>query len=157
MVPRGPRGLGSCGPLPGPGLLEQPVPTRWVLLGIALSGWVVVPLALYAANARDRNGPVPPLRALATLVRHPLAVLATILILPLGLCLVEAASATVAATERLLMPMVETLYPLPRLVYRGGWPARSFSLTTSLGSRLWTGRMTTASGSTGPACGGAST
>jgi CheY-like chemotaxis protein len=60
----------------------------WGMLA-ALVGWIVVPLLLAAANARDRHGRIAPKAAAREFARHPTATIFALAWLPLGLFAIE--------------------------------------------------------------------
>jgi hypothetical protein len=95
-----------------------PAPGVRSLMALAFVGWLVLPLAMLAAFARDGRGPLPPWRPLARLARHPLATLAALLIVPLGLLATEGLLALVAWEQGQLPLMVVDLFPAPRLEHR---------------------------------------
>jgi hypothetical protein len=85
---------------------------RW-LAALALAGWLVAPVALLTASARDRHGPLPPRLVLGSLARHPLATLVALLVVPLALILTEGFVALVAWQQGQLPLMVVDLFPPP--------------------------------------------
>jgi hypothetical protein len=91
----------------------------WVrpLTALAWAGWLAMPVALLAAHARDRRGPLPPHLALSALVRHPLASLAALLVVPLGLLATEGLAALLALGQGELPLMIADLFPLPRFAH----------------------------------------
>jgi hypothetical protein len=93
---------------------EGPTPGVPWLLVLALAGWLLVPLVLATAYAHDRHGPLPPRLVLKSLGRHPLATLAAILAVPLGLIATEALLALFVWEQGQLPLMVADLFPPPR-------------------------------------------
>jgi hypothetical protein len=96
------------------------------LLALALLGWLVFPVVMLAAYARDSRGPLSPRRALARLAQHPLATLAALLIVPLGLLATEALVAVLAWEQGQLPMIVADLFPPPRLVHLDDGPRLYF-------------------------------
>lgn len=90
--------------------------SRTGMLAALLVGWVVVPLVLLVANARDRFGPIPPWQALRGVIRHPLASLAAVAVVPLGMLAVEFLTVGLAAEQGILGLMISDMFPTPRLV-----------------------------------------
>ena len=95
-----------------PGLI---LPIRWVLLALAFACGLIVPVVLYASNARDRRGVVPPRLALAALTRHPAATAAALFVVPMGFCLLEAATVSIVKAEGVLTRLIDDLFLAPRL------------------------------------------
>lgn len=91
-----------------PGFRPWMVPT--------MLGWLVAPLILLAANARDRRGPIPARRALSGLARHPVATLTALLLVPLSCCLLEALLALIVWQQGCLALMIDDLFVTPREV-----------------------------------------
>jgi hypothetical protein len=85
------------------------------LMVLALAGWVLAPLMLLAAFAEDGDGPLPAARTLAAVGRHPLATLAALLVVPLGLLATEALVAALAWQQGQLPLLVADLFPPPRV------------------------------------------
>jgi hypothetical protein len=98
------------------------------LMALAFVGWLAFPVVMLTACARDSRGPLPPRRALLRLARHPLATLAGLLILPLGLLATEGLAAFLAWEQGQLPLMVADLYPRPRLKYLDDGPRLCFDL-----------------------------
>jgi hypothetical protein len=90
---------------PAPGVLGP--------LGLAFAGWLVMPVAMLVAYAHDHRGPLKPRRALAALVRHPLATVAALAVVPLGLLATELLAAGIAWQQGQLPLMVADLFPPP--------------------------------------------
>ena len=84
------------------------------LLALALAGWLLMPVVLVAAYAHDRHGPLPPRLVLKSLARHPLATLAALLVVPLGLLATEVLVASFVWEQGQLPLMVADLFPPPR-------------------------------------------
>jgi hypothetical protein len=91
------------------------MPGVLALLAAACAGWLMMPVALLAAYAHDDRGPLPPRLALAALVRHPLATLAALLAMPLGMLVTEGLVALLAWQQGQLPLMVIDLFPPPRI------------------------------------------
>jgi hypothetical protein len=87
------------------------------LAALALSGWLVGPVALVAAYAHDGHGPLPPRLALGALARHPLATLAALLVLPPALAVTEVVVALAAWQQGQLPLLVVDLFPPPRVAF----------------------------------------
>jgi hypothetical protein len=100
----------------------EPVAGAFRLMLLTLLGGLVVPVALMAAFAHDRCGPLPVGLALAALWRHKAATLCALLVVPLGLLLVEGAVAFVAWEQDYLPILVADLFPPPRVEARGDGP-----------------------------------
>jgi hypothetical protein len=98
------------------------------LMALAFVGWLVFPVAMLTAYARDDRSPLPPRRALARLARHPLLTLAALLIVPLGLLATEALVAALAWEQGQLPLIVADLFPPPRLVHMDDGPRLCFDL-----------------------------
>jgi hypothetical protein len=88
-----------------------PAPSVLGPLGLALAGWLVMPIVLLAAYAHDHRGPLPPRRALRAMVRHLLATVAALAVLPLGLLATELLVAGLAWEQGQLPVMVADLFP----------------------------------------------
>ena len=84
------------------------------LLALALAGWLLMPVILLAAYAHDRHGPLPPPLVLKSLTRHPLATLAALLVVPLGLLATEVLVASFVWEQGQLSLMVADLFPPPQ-------------------------------------------
>jgi hypothetical protein len=81
--------------------------------GLALVGWLVIPLLLLVVLAHDRNGSLPPRLTLAALARHPAATLAALLVVPLGLMMIEGLLALIAWQQGQLPLMILDGFPPP--------------------------------------------
>jgi CheY-like chemotaxis protein len=96
-----------------------PIPLRWALVSAGFASWLIVPLVLLAVFARDRRGTAPPRVLLGSLVSHPLATLAAVLVLPVGFVLLEFGIAMIAGGEGRLPAIIQDQYPYPEIVLRG--------------------------------------
>ena len=85
------------------------------LMLVALVGWVVVPLVLMLAYSQDASGRLTTRRSLAAMARHPWGMLATVLIVPLGLIALETLIVFVAWLQGHLPLLVNDLFPTPAL------------------------------------------
>jgi CheY-like chemotaxis protein len=85
---------------------------------IGFACWVIVPVVLLLANARDRLGPVPPRLVLKTLARHWVTTLLALSIIPVGFCLIEALLLLISVGEDQLPLMINDLFPPPKLDFR---------------------------------------
>jgi hypothetical protein len=81
--------------------------------GLALVGWLLIPLLLLAVFAHDQNGSLPPRLTLAALARHPVTTLAALLAVPLGLLMIEAVLALIAWQQGQLPLMILDGFPPP--------------------------------------------
>jgi hypothetical protein len=106
------------------GLLPSRGAVGWGwFVALALIGGIVTPMALMAATARDRWGFLGPRQALRGGIRHPMALILALAVLPMGLLLIE--GTLVAATW---LPgwfptlTVDVLPPSARVADRTGHP-----------------------------------
>jgi hypothetical protein len=107
--------------LPPPG----PAPGVLGLMALSFAGWLAIPIALAAAYAHDRHGPLPPRQSLGALARHPLATLSALLVVPMGMLALEGLVALVAWQQGQLP---DGRRPLPAPQFRVGRRRRAHLL-----------------------------
>jgi hypothetical protein len=93
------------------------LPAMVWLAALALVGWLVMPVAILAVYAHDAQGPLSPRQALMTLPRHPLATLASLMVFPIALVVIEGILALCAWQQGQLPLLVVDLMPPPRFGY----------------------------------------
>jgi hypothetical protein len=81
--------------------------------GLALVGWLLIPLLFLVVLAHDPNGCLPPRLTLAALARHPAATLAALLVVPLGLMMIEGLLALITWQQGQLPLMILDGFPPP--------------------------------------------
>jgi hypothetical protein len=81
--------------------------------GLALLGWLMIPVLLLVVFAHDQNGSLPPRLTLAALARHPASTLTALLVVPLGLMMIEALLALITWQQGQLPLMILDGFPPP--------------------------------------------